>query len=386
MNLPKTLPLPSVDDYPFINLEMNILWGNADHRADYFEHASCVSDTQLIPLESMTPETFMEIIGVLNLKLFDTVIRSKEILAKLAVDKNDLFLDDFEMNPLPHFSQEQLQCFLLYSALPSSQPYWKHLVNAYNKLEPGQQTAVDEFFRNVLNINLEGLITIKGPRIEVPFDLYSKNERILNHGDTHYFCEISKSWMREDVFTRQFEVNVITNTRDTVQIACAGTLEAALIKATVFANKQTVVNSDWGSHIAYAHEEYTSQKVKLDNVHIRRNGIKLASAEVKYEMDQAGDDYIWETKLNWINNYIDPLVEVALFNNQSYLEQADKLNESGDLDTEKRFREQISDIYDFLVKNHKFEPSDVTELIYKAEEKLGIKRTVAKHFEEDLGL
>jgi len=238
MSLAKTLPLPLVENLPFINTSFQDAMVKAEDEAHGMDPESwpgIIGDDLVETIKSVETNTLTALLTALRPVVNKSLILSGKDLEVAAIENGSSYREYFvEDGDFDDFTDEQLQVWLLKSCAYPKDIDWRVVVSIYNESSPDQQKALDSFFWEFRRLDLESLTRTAGRVLKVPESLYSNDTRSLD-GKDQVFCKIAGEWMPDDKFHTQFSVTYIDGLANAVTvIGYAGTCEQAIAKATVF--------------------------------------------------------------------------------------------------------------------------------------------------------
>lgn len=136
----------------------------------------------------------------------------------------------------PMATPEQIQSFLLHERRDLFQVHFGLVADLYNDSTPDQKIAINDFFDNFLNRQLLEIIQAKGPG-PLPSTMTPDMETMQGEFDSLVRCRTLGDWVREDVLASRFalEGRSMQNSGSYHLLAFASSLEEILGYATLYA-------------------------------------------------------------------------------------------------------------------------------------------------------
>lgn len=242
--LPTYITPPGLDAYPFITGKLIYTNPNIDPLGDgepwpdkfedagfeieHFGTPSAVDTYRSSIVMNMTDSTFERLFSILKLCLHKTPITSKTELSRLSLRNSDIYATE-------NFRPGQLEAYLLGDLTIDYDVHWGDLTALYNESSPDQQRVIIDYFQHFKNRSLVRMLSIPAPAFSLPQSLDEQFLSKAENGQTFLFSDIADTWLRDDVFHRQFRIEAVTTDLSNQVVACAPTLFLALGKATAFA-------------------------------------------------------------------------------------------------------------------------------------------------------
>lgn len=245
MSAPTRLERPTLDANPYINYIFH------DHRVEGMKHIiphaftrdawdfddKCFNKALFASAERVGEEQLAALSAMSDDTFQRLVGRFRAVVNDgLIRNREDLAISSaFTEHEHPGATEAQIQAFLLHGARHTFEIHWGYVADVYNESSPGQQQAICDFFDNFLNRQLPELMKTKGPG-PVPEPL----RPILRSQDfgpeTKVQCHTYHGWVREDVLAERFSVEARRMNASTEYhlLAYASTLDEVFAQATAY--------------------------------------------------------------------------------------------------------------------------------------------------------
>jgi hypothetical protein len=239
MSFDRRIPLPTLDNLPFIDSEFLIVrMSGLSQPAGVDEQPwpDMVDESFLASLNLLSRQTAIDLFSAIKPSFHGATVRSLEDLQVLAGDLTTNYRTRAAYEGRPRdFTEGHMQAYILTLAEYSKEIDWRRVATLFNRSSEDQRDALDAFFWEFKRIDLQDLMRKKGPDLKLPDGLRTNKSRTGLDGREIY-CEIANKWLVDDAFSRQFRVIF----RDAISCACTevgsgGTIEMAIAKATAFA-------------------------------------------------------------------------------------------------------------------------------------------------------
>lgn len=135
----------------------------------------------------------------------------------------------------PGATEAQIQAFLLHGARHTFEIHWGYVADVYNESSPDQQQAICNFFENFLNRQLPELMKTKGPGpVPGPLQPILRSQEFGPEAKVQ--CHTYHGWVREDVLAERFSVEArrMNTPSEYHLLAYASTLDEAFAHATAY--------------------------------------------------------------------------------------------------------------------------------------------------------
>lgn len=238
MTTTKSLPLPKVENLPYLNTWFKGAGEKMDERIHPMDGdlwPGMIGDDLVEALDRFDSDVLSKLFTALQPRLNKDLILSRKDLEEAAFKNGSSYREYFvEDGDFDDFSDEQLQVWLLQSASYPRNIDWRKVVSLFNDSTEDQQDAIDNFFWEFRRLSLDSFTSKHGMDLNVPECLHANETRLIE-GDTQVFCHLANDWLRDDSFYAQFQVvayDGIGANREC--IGYAGTIEQAVAKATLY--------------------------------------------------------------------------------------------------------------------------------------------------------
>lgn len=317
MSSAKTLPLPLVENLPFINTSFQDAMVKAEdeaHGMDPETWPGIIGDDLVETIKAIETNTLTTLLTTLRPVVNKSLILSGKDLEVAAVENGNSYREYFvEEGDFDDFTDEQLQVWLLKSCAYPKDIDWRVVVSLYNESSPDQQKAIDSYFWEFRRLQLDSLTKTAGRVLNVPESLYSNDTRSVD-GKAQVFCKIAQEWMPDDKFHTQFSVTYTDGLANAVTIiGYAGTCEQAIAKATAFTRSndgpidvKTQIQKDGTRKVVSP----IAGKRVAGTVSISFGNLRVASADLERSVEVESDQYASAgCKLAWGERKAGPLSE-----------------------------------------------------------------------------
>lgn len=246
-------------------------------RAKHFRSPSRVAPAQLAPLAAMSDVTFSQLASIIGLSIDSKSVSTK---VELAVECTGQ-IDEVEgwTNEVPeHYTQEQLQSYLIFCNRAELSPHWGDLADLYNESTDDQRIAIHGFFKSCLNRSLEDLYSVPAPPLEIPSVLREAPVTSEVDGKTKYFSQHAQQWRRDDHYQSSFWIEGRSDDdKELILIATAPSLKEAIA-------------------LASAYTKGLAEAPEFDRIIIDFDRYEIAEADL---VDFKKSDGGYAAKLNW---------------------------------------------------------------------------------------
>lgn len=378
---PSYIDPPSIEAYPYIKLlflHINIgvptdteashaEWfcvGTDDlYEKSLFETPADVTSNIMAPLAALSDETFAALCREIRPELFGTTILYKQDLSVLAAREFHRYA-----NNKHEFSLDQLQCYMMFHALPNTDVQWAKIAELYNRSNEQQQEALVQFFTLNRNRNLVQLLTMPAPNLALPSSLDKTFNSKIEDGDTYLFSEEKNTWLREDIFMTQFSVHLKDIEGTHSILASAPTIDLALAKSIAY------VTNSYDTALSIVEIIGAGKQLAQGRViftgHDKRSGIQnLTMPKIMWDLEHAGEyTGTWQKRVRQLD------VEIA----------------SKDADKEADLRQQLVDKRDEIQRmiddKRGIPAATFKNILYATEAAFGLQWSKVSSLEDDLGL
>ena len=246
MNYPVKLERPTLNAIPYINYIFH------DQRIDGIRHIiphaftrdawdfddECFDKALFASAESVGAEQVAALAAMTD-DTFQSLVGGFRASVNdcLIRHRADLVLaSSFSHDEHPGATDEQIQAYLLQGARHSFEIHWGHVADLYNVSTPDQQQSICDFFDNFLNRQLPELMKTKGPGPLPETLLPIVRSRDIG-GEILVRCHTIGDWVREDVLSGRFSVDgkLMSSSGEYHLLAFGSSLAEAIAQATAYA-------------------------------------------------------------------------------------------------------------------------------------------------------
>lgn len=303
MSTAKSLPLPKVENLPFINTWFTGAGQKMEeqiHPMDGDLWPGVICNDLIEALDRFDPEVLKTLLTALRPHVNKDAILSREDLASAAIKNGSSYREYFvEEGDFDDFTDEQLQVWLLQSASYPRDTDWRKVISLFNESSADQQDAIDNFFWEFRRFSLDTCASARGMELNVPESLYANETRVID-GETQVFCHLAKDWLSDDKFYTQIEVIAIdglTGKRDC--IGYTGTIEQAVAKATLYTLGLNGFVLDPGTNEPKTLNPDAVSR-QSGKIVVKFGSAIIANAELKRRVEQTTDlKTVLDCKLAW---------------------------------------------------------------------------------------
>lgn len=378
MRLPLTLPLPSCDDYPFMDAYIK--------RQGNLDFARNLSLRYLKIYDAIGKKTFMSLCSLLSPELYGIKIRSKEQIDSISEKLLSTHLE-YDVDDSPT-SLEHFKAHIFFASKKTKNPSWKRIADLYNNSSNDQKAAIFLFFKEVVGVDILYLYEKKFNAITAPKSL-TEDQKLLSIDGEEFICtEENNKWIRADLFKRKIEVihhfdeiessyeegeDVTYTYRSERVVAFAGTLVEAIAKSTIFAK---TLKSD---------ENYFGDiENHGDEIVLMADETLLGGAKVVINKNLNGDsDISLEWNLEHFRHDVAALEKMA----QELSSEAAIESSWDNFSTAESLESEAKEIRDRLKYSKSNVPhNEFKKVLYQVESTLGVEWSKVKHLEDELGL
>jgi hypothetical protein len=168
--------------------------------------------------------------------LFGAFITSKTDFELLVVDVYESNNRNEKSKWAP-CSLEQMASFQLSKASYPEPIHWGDLVNLYNQVPADQQEALNQFFLNCLNRQLESMLATRAPAMELPPSLREPVDAKIENGETVLYSDVEQQWLKEAKFHQIYRATITNkgSTEPGLLVTTAPTLKQVIALTSLFA-------------------------------------------------------------------------------------------------------------------------------------------------------
>jgi hypothetical protein len=368
---PARMTVPSLENYPFINVMFHKDFAGFSDAAgearapdvdsfdqmagEFFEHPNSVQNEQMAPIQAMNDVTFNTLFSLLKPTFDSHDIRTKAGLEAAAISRMTNVVQDEEDYYGP-FTCEQLQAYMIFCADKTKNVQWAKVAALYNESAPDQQDALLQYFLSHHDIDLPDLLETTGPAITLPECVREEFQTKTKHGDTYHFSELKQRWLRDDRFHQQYRIDIVlTSLNARYLIGGAPTLDQAIAKASLCVIGDEYSAGNWRVDILRFAEPVAHAEV------VAGKGILT---KLKWNLDQLGADA----------SYVQGIENGAKRSLNTFKREKDKI--MGDV---ARLKELVDTPPPVPQKEFR-------EALYRVEKALGLQWAKAHDLEDALGL